>query len=155
VGDFTVSSGCTGESGGFGLSVSAPAVAFPLFATVFLTDFLLALGAADKSIFVVGGLADSTLIPAVVAASVCGLGVSPGDVESAELVDILAIGVPSGLTTTLRTGSRPAVCEAADALPAAALAKAGVSAVVATATALEPSAGRCASIAADVFCVDS
>ena len=93
----------------------------------------------------------STLIPAVVAASVCGFGVSPGDVGSAELVEILAIGVPSGLTTTLRTGSRPAVCEAVNALPAAALAKAGVSAVVATAIALGPSAGRCGSIAADVF----
>ena len=50
---------------------------------------------------------------------------------------------------------RLAVCEAVNALPAAALAKAGVSAVVATATALGPSAGRCASIAANVFGVDS
>jgi hypothetical protein len=66
-------------------------VAFPLFATIFLSDFLLALGVADKSIFLAGGLADSTLIPDVLGASVCGLGVSPGDVESAELVDIFVI----------------------------------------------------------------
>ncbi|MGO9422447.1 hypothetical protein, partial [Roseiarcus sp.] len=84
---------------------------------------------------------------------------SPGDVESAELVDILAIGVPSGLTMPLGTGSRPAACKAVNALAVAALAKAGISAVVATAIAfaiaLGPSAGRCASIAADVSGVDS
>ena len=79
-------------------------MAFPLFATIFLTDFLLAMGLADKSIFVVGSCAESTLTPAVVAASVCDFGVSLGDVESTELEDIVAIGVPSGLTKTLRTG---------------------------------------------------
>jgi hypothetical protein len=80
-------------------------VALPLFATIFLTDFLLAVGLADKSIFVADGFAESTLTPAVVAASICGFGPSLGDVESTELEDIVAIGVPSGLTKTFRSGS--------------------------------------------------
>ena len=155
MGNFTDFSGCAGESGCFGASAIAPAGAFPLFATISLTDFLLALGVADKSIFLAGGLAESTLIPDVATASVWGFGASPGDVDSAELVDILAIGVPSGLTKPLGTGSRPAAWKAVNALAVAALAKAGISAVVATAIALGPSAGRCASIAADVSGVDS
>ena len=118
MGDFTAFSGCAGERGCFEASAIAPAVAFPLFATIFLTDFLLAMGRADKSIFVAGSLAESTLTPAVVAASVCDFGVSLGDVELTELEDIVAIGVPSGLAKTLRTGSGRAVCEAVSALPA-------------------------------------
>jgi hypothetical protein len=153
VGDFTAFSGCAGERGCFEASAIAPAVAFPLFATIFLTDFLLAMGLADKSIFVAGSLAESTLTPAVVAASVCDFGVSLG--ESTELEEIVAIGVPSGLTKMLRTGSGRAVCEAVSALPAAAFTRPGVSVVVAAAVALGPSAGRCASFAADVFAVDS
>jgi hypothetical protein len=105
VGDFTAVSGCAGESGCFGASAIAPAVAFPLFVTIFLTDFFLAVGLANKSIFVADGLAESTLTPAVVGASVCGFGVSLGDVESTELAEIIAIGVPSGLTKTFRSGS--------------------------------------------------
>ena len=93
------------------------------------------MGLADKSIFVAGSLAESTLTPAVVAASVCDFGVSLGDVESTELEEIVAVGVPSGLTKTLRTGSGRAVCEVVSALPAAALTRAGVSVVVATAVA--------------------
>ena len=97
--------GCAREGGCFGASAVAPAVAFPHFATIFLTDFLLAMGLADKSIFVADGFAESTRTPAVVGASVCGFGVSLGDVESTELEDIVAIGVPSGLTKTFRSGS--------------------------------------------------
>jgi hypothetical protein len=130
-------------------------VAFTLFATILLTDFLLAVGLADKSIFAADGLEESTLTPPVVAVSANGLGVSLGDVESVELADIVAIGVPSGLTKTFRSGSRRAVCEAVNVLPVAAFARAGISVVVANAIALEPSAGRCAPIAADVFVVDS
>jgi hypothetical protein len=117
VGDFTAFSGCAGESGCFGASAVAPAVALPLFATIFLTDFLLAVGLADKSIFVADGFAESTLTPAVVAASVRGFGVSLGDVESTELAETIAIGVPSGLTKTFRSGSSRAVCETVNALP--------------------------------------
>ena len=105
MGDFTAFSGCAGEGGCFGASAIAPAVAFPLFATIFLTDFLLVVGLADKSIFVADGFAKSTLTPAVVGASVCGFAVSLGDVESTELADIAPTGVPSGLTKAFRSGS--------------------------------------------------
>ena len=67
------------------------------------------------------------------------------------LEDIVPIGVPSGLTKALPTGSRRAVCEAVSALPAVALVAAGESVVVATAIALEVSAGPCASSGADPF----
>jgi hypothetical protein len=127
-------------------------VAFPPFATISLTDFLLTLGVADTSILVDDDFDDAALAPALVVVTVCGFGVSLGDVVS---VVILALAVRSCLTTALRTGSPPAACEAADALPVAALAKAGVSAGVPTTTALGLSAGRCASIAADVVGVDS
>jgi hypothetical protein len=59
---------------------------------------LLDLGVADKSVFLAGGLADSSLIPGVGAA----VRVSGEDVTSAELIDVLAIGVASGLTGAAR-----------------------------------------------------
>lgn len=58
MGDFTAFSGCAGESGCFGASAIAPAVALLLFATIFLTDFLLAVDLANKSIFVADGFTD-------------------------------------------------------------------------------------------------
>jgi hypothetical protein len=63
------------------------------------------LGLANKSIFVADGFAESIVTPAVVGASVCGFGVSLGDVEWTELAEIIAIGVPSGLTKAFRSGS--------------------------------------------------
>ena len=145
------------EKGGcFGASAIAPAVAFPLFATIFLTDFLLAVGLADKSIFVADGFAKSTLTPAVVArlrvrlccfARRCQI-----DRIGRYCTDWRPIWPDKGAFGQAHDDQ---FVKPPSALPAAGFAKAGVSVVVATATALGPSAGRCASFAADVFAVDS
>jgi hypothetical protein len=110
----------------------------------------LAVGVVAVSILAACGLAGSTLATAADAGRSCGFGVSPGAVETAELEDVVAIGVRSTPAGPLWTGD----CEAVNAL-AVAVAGMGETAGVPTAAAFESLAGRWTSSGAAAFAVAS
>jgi hypothetical protein len=119
MGDFTAFSGCAGESGCFGASAIAPAVAFLLFlfATIFLTDFLLAVGLANKSIFVADGFTDelanvylSADLPCAKQALANAVSTDPGERRCVRRRRARSLRVAPTIRLHLELFSKPAAC---------------------------------------------